>query len=57
MEGLSSLISMFEFMVDTRRKRHITGGVLLSISMLFTGLAFTAMTIKQEEEESENEVY
>ena len=28
---------------------YITGGILLSVSLLFSGLALTVMTIKNEE--------
>jgi hypothetical protein len=34
------------------RKRHITGGILLSVSMLFGGLAITVMTINKEGDEN-----
>lgn len=40
--------------LDTRKKRHIIGGVLMSVSLLFGGLALTIMTVKMEETE-ENE--
>ena len=50
MEGLEGFISMLDYVLDTKRKRHITGGILLSVSMLFGGLAFTVMTIKNEED-------
>lgn len=53
MEGIGNLISLLDYMLDTKRKRHITGGILLSVSFLFGGLAFTAMTIKDEEDEDE----
>lgn len=53
MTGLENIIYILDNMLDTRRKRHITGGILLSISMLFGGLAFTAMTIKNEEDKDE----
>jgi hypothetical protein len=33
-------------MLDTKRKRHVIGGILLSAAFLFGGLAVTAMTIK-----------
>ncbi len=46
---LEDIISMLDSVLDTKRKRHITGGILLSVSMLFGGLAFTVMTIKNEE--------
>lgn len=53
MEGLGNVIYMLDGVLDTKRKRHITGGILLSISALFGGLAFTVMTIKNEEDEDE----
>lgn len=49
MDGLENIISV----LDTKRKRHITGGILLSVSFLFGGLAITVMTIKNEEDEYE----
>ena len=55
MEGIGNLISMLDYVLDTKRKRHITGGILLSVSLLFGGLALTVMTIKNEEDEGEYE--
>lgn len=49
MENFEAIISMLDYSLDTKSKRHIAGGILLSISLLFGGLAFTAMTIKTEE--------
>ena len=46
-------VSTLDYMLDTGRKRHIVGGILLSVSALFGGLAFTVMTIKNEDEEEE----
>lgn len=37
--------------LDTKEKRHIAGGVLMSISLLFGGLALTIITLKTEEDE------
>lgn len=53
MDGIENLMSMLDYILDTKRKRHIMGGVLLSVSMLFGGLALTVMTIKKEEDEHE----
>lgn len=44
---------MFDYILNTKRKRHITGGILLSVSMLFSGLAVTVITIKNEENDNE----
>lgn len=49
MEGLDNIIYMLDEMLDTKRKRHITGGILLSISALFGGLVITVMSIGKEE--------
>ena len=53
MDGLENIISVLDYVLDTKRKRHITGGILLIVSFLFGGLAITAMTIKNEEDEYE----
>lgn len=49
MEGLTNLVSMLDYILDSQRKRHIVGGILLSASLLFGGLAMTVMSIKDEE--------
>lgn len=51
--GIGNFISMMDYILDTKRKRHITGGILLSASLLFGGLALTVMTIQNEEDEDE----
>lgn len=44
---------MMDQVLDTRKKRHIIGGVLMSVSLLFGGLALTIMTVKMEDTEDE----
>ncbi len=46
MNGLENLIASLDYILDTKRKRHIVGGILLSASLLFGGLAFTVFTVK-----------
>lgn len=53
MDSLENIISILDYVLDTNRKRHITGGILLSVSLLFGGLAVTVMTIRNEDEENE----
>lgn len=53
MDRLEGLLSMLDYSLNTRRKRHLAGGILMSISMLFGGLAITIMTVKTEDEERE----
>lgn len=51
MDGLDKILSMIDVAINTERKRHIAGGILLSASLLFGGLAITVMTIKKTEGE------
>ena len=51
MENVANLVSALDYILDTRRKRHIIGGILLSVSLLFGGLALTVMTIGKEDNE------
>ena len=53
MDGFENFISVLDYMLDTKRKRHITGGLLISVSLLFGGLALTVMTIKKEEKDED----
>lgn len=53
MDELERFIAGLDYVLDTKSKRHIMGGILLSASMLFGGLALTVMTIKVDEEESD----
>lgn len=55
MEGFANLIQMLDYVLDTKRKRHITGGILLSAAMLFGGLAMTVMSIRDDEPEEEED--
>ena len=45
---IDEMIAVLDAMLNTKRKRHIAGGVLLSLSLLFGGLSATVMTIKEE---------
>lgn len=49
MEGLERILSMLDHSLNTKKKRHIAGGILMSISLLFGGLAFTVVTLKTED--------
>ena len=56
MNRLEGVIMSIDYILNSKRKRHIMGGILLSASLLFAGLAFTIITLKQEEGEN-NEQY
>ena len=49
MWSLGEVIELVDATLDTKRKRHIVGGILISTALLFGGLAFTVMSIKEEE--------
>lgn len=53
MSRLEEVLSTLDYSLDTRRKRHIAGGILMSISLLFGGLAVTVMSLKTEERVNE----
>ncbi len=55
MDILDNFISAIDSMLDSRRKRHITGGILLSAALLFGGLAVTVVTIKNDKEDYEDD--
>lgn len=44
---------MLQMSLSTKKKRHITGGVFLSLSLFFGGLAVTAITLKPDEKEND----
>lgn len=48
---------MIDHALNTKKKRHIAGGILLSMSLLFGGLAATVLTLKTEDEESYEQIY
>ena len=47
MSSLENMFLFLDYLTDTQRKRHIIGGVLMSVSLFFGGLAFTMMTVKE----------
>lgn len=55
MEKLDRILSRIDHSLDTKKKRHIAGGILVSISLLFCGLAITVITLKHEETDEDYE--
>lgn len=53
MVDFNELLDILDIALDSKSKRHIAGGMLMSISLLFGGLAFTVMTIRREERNHE----
>ena len=50
LEAIGNLICYFDELLDNKRKRHILGGALVSLSALFGGLGLTVITISKEED-------
>jgi hypothetical protein len=44
---------MLEHALNTKKKRHIAGGILMSVSLFFGCLAITVMTLKEEKKDDE----
>ena len=53
MDRIDMTVSVLDNILNSKRKRHIAGGILLSVSLLFGVLAFTALSIGTEEDDSE----
>lgn len=49
MSQLEWVLATIEKSLSTKIKRHLAGGILMSISVLFGGLAFTVMTLEMED--------
>lgn len=55
LDNFEAVVALLDFTLNSKRKRHIVGGLLLSISFMFGGLALTAMTLQYGEEEQKKE--
>ena len=51
MERLEILVDLINETLDTKKKWHIVGGILISVSLFFGGLAITVITINKEVEQ------
>ena len=50
--SVESIINTINYILSNKRNRHVVGGIMLSVSFLFGGLALTAMTAGEEEEKN-----
>lgn len=55
MNRLENIMASIDYLLESKRKRHIIGGVLMSAALLFGGLAFTVVTLKTETEKENND--
>lgn len=51
MDFISTVVTEIDYLLDTKRKRHLFGGFLISMALLCSGLAVTIGTLKEEEHE------
>ena len=54
MDSLENMFLFLDYLTDTKRKRHVVGGILMSVSLFFGGMAFTMLSIKGEDDEQSN---
>jgi hypothetical protein len=57
MNRLEGFIVTLDYVLNTKRKKHITGGILTSMSLLFAGLAVTVLSLKTDNKEDDDEQY
>ena len=53
MDYAKRLISTIEHLINTKSKKHIVGGILLSTSVFLGSLAITVISTKNEENSDE----
>lgn len=53
MDRLEGILYVLDEALNTRRKKHLVGGILMSVSLLFGGLALTIITLKTEDNDNE----
>ena len=44
-----AMVELMDMTLSTRRKRHLVGGTLLGVSLMFGALAVTVMTTQMDE--------
>ena len=55
MNRLETVVAALDYLLNTKRKKHIVGGILMSMSLMFAGLAITVMSLKSEEKENDEQ--
>ena len=51
MDQIAEAIEGIDYILDSQSKRHLVGGILLSVSSLFFGLAITIITMRPKRRE------
>lgn len=45
MDRFDNVINILDYTLESDRRKHIVGGILISFSLLFAGFAITAITL------------
>lgn len=53
MYQLEAFMEVIDNLLNTPKRRHAAGGILISLSALFAGLAVTALTMRPENKEND----
>lgn len=56
MLNVQEFVYWIDYSISSKRKRHITGGVLISLAALFAGLAITTLTANGKEDEENEQI-
>lgn len=49
MHQLETLLDLFDDALGTKKRRYVIGGILMSVSLFFSGLSVTVMLINKED--------
>lgn len=52
MERIEYILEVVDYILNSKYRRHVIGGALISVSLLFSGMAFTIMTLRMEDEKN-----
>lgn len=55
MYQIDTLVETVDYTIDNKRRRHIVGGFLISLSLFLAGLAVTTITLKEDTDEYEDD--
>lgn len=56
MDTFEDILSMIDYALNTKRKRQLVGGVLMSVALLFGGLSFTVILLKEDDEDHDGRI-
>lgn len=51
---IDEVLSLVDDALVNKRRRHLVGGILVSVSLLFCGLAYTVITLRIEDDDDDN---